>query len=84
MKSLFKWIISFVLLKHVMCVIIINVATAEQNGLLINLRRLGKSNAKINDNQKIGKCDILNGDLNLLGWAVLKSNMVLKKNMIKH
>ena len=67
-----------------MCVIIINFATAEQNGLLINLRMLGKSNAKINDNQKTGKCDILNGDLNLLGWVVLKSNMVLKKCMIKH
>ena len=52
-------------------------ATVEQNGPLTDLRKLKKSNTKINDNQKRARYDILNGNLNLLGWVVLKSNMVM-------
>ena len=48
----------------------------EQNGPLINLSKLSKLNAKINDNKK-GKYDILNGNWSLLGWVVLKSNMAI-------
>ena len=36
-----------------------------------------KSNAKINDNNTSGKFDIINGNLNTLGWVVLKSRMVI-------
>ena len=46
---------------------------------MIDSRKLRKSNAKINDNQKTGKYDILNGNLNLLGYVVLKSNMVMRE-----
>ena len=55
-------------------------ATVEQNGPLTDLRKLKKSNTKINDNQKRARYDILNGNLNLLGWVVLKSNMVMGEN----
>ena len=41
-------------------------ATMEQNGPLTDLRKLKKSNTKINDNQKRARYDILNGNLNLL------------------
>ena len=44
---------------------------------MIDLRQSRKSNAKINDNQKTGKYDILNSSLNKLGWVVLKTNMVI-------
>ena len=76
MKSLLKWIISFVLLKHVMCNIN-TVATVELNGPLFDLIKLRNPNTKINDTKKTGKYDILNGNLNLIGWVVLKLNMVM-------
>ena len=50
----------------------------EQNRPLINLSKLSKLNAKINDNKK-GKYDILNGNWSLLGWVVLKSNMAIEE-----
>ena len=52
-------------------------ATNEENGPLIGLRNLKKSNAKINDNNTSGKFDIINGNLNTLGWVVLKSSKVM-------
>ena len=52
-------------------------AQDEENGPLIDLRNLRKSNAKINDKNQTGKYDIINGHLNLLGWVVLKSKMVM-------
>ena len=53
----------------------INMAV-KKNGPLIDLRKLKRTNAKIN--KKIeGKFYIINGNLNLLGWVVLKSNIVV-------
>ena len=52
-------------------------ATDEENGPLIDLRNLIKSNAKMNDKNQTGKYDIINGHLNLLGQVVLKSKMVM-------
>ena len=51
-------------------------ATNEGNGPLIDLQS-SKKNAKINDNNTTGKFDIINGNLNILGWLVLKSSMVM-------
>ena len=51
--------------------------TNEDNGPLIDLRNSRKCNAKINDNNTKGKYDIINGNLNTLGWLVLKSCMVM-------
>ena len=53
-------------------------ATNLENGPLIDLRLLRKSNAKINEKQKCGKYSINNGNLNLLGWIVLKSDIVVR------
>ena len=47
----------------------------EKNGPLINLRKHKRSNAKINEKKTEGKFHIINGDLNLLGWVGLKSNI---------
>ena len=38
---------------------------------------LTKRNAKINNNNTSGKFDIINENLNTLGWVVLKSSMVM-------
>ena len=47
----------------------------KKNGLLIDLRKLKRSNAKINEKTLESKFNIINGNLNLLGWVVLKSNI---------
>ena len=52
-------------------------AANEDNGPLIDLRNSRKCNAKINDNNTTGKFVIINGNLNTLGWVVLKSSMVI-------
>ena len=52
-------------------------ATNEDNGSLIDLRNSKKNNAKINDNNISGKFDIINVNLNIFGWVVLKSRMVM-------
>ena len=49
----------------------------EKNGPLIDLRKLKRSNAKINEQQTEGKFYIINGNLNLLGLVVMKSNIVV-------
>ena len=41
------------------------------------MRKLKRSNVKINEKQKEGKFHVINGNLNLLGWVVLKSNIVV-------
>ena len=41
------------------------------------IRNSRKCNAKINDNNTTGKYDIINGNLDLLGWEVSKSSMVM-------
>ena len=46
----------------------------EGNGHLIDLRLINKGNAKINEK---GKFNIINGNSNLLGWVVLKSDIVV-------
>ena len=45
----------------------------EKHGPLIDLRKLKRSSAKINENQKDSKFHIINGNLNFLGWVILKS-----------
>ena len=52
-------------------------ATNEDNGPVIDIRNLKNCNAKINEKNKTGKCDIINGNLDLLGWKVSKSSMVM-------
>ena len=52
-------------------------ATNEENGPLIDLRNIKKSHAKINENNTSGKFHIINGNLNTLGWVVLKSGIVM-------
>ena len=52
-------------------------ATNEDNGPVIDLRNLKNCNAKINEKNKTGKYDIINGNLDLLGWEVSKSSMVM-------
>ena len=47
---------------------------------MIDLRTLKRSSAKINENQKDSKFHIINGNLNLLGWVVLKANNVIADN----
>ena len=42
---------------------------------MMNLRKLKRSNTKINEKQTEGKFHIINGNLKLLGWVVLKSNI---------
>ena len=49
--------------------------TVKKNDHLIDLRKLKRSNAKINEKQIEGKFHIINGKLNLLGLFVLKSNI---------
>ena len=46
----------------------------EGNGHLIDLRLINKGNVKINEK---GKFNIINGNSNLLGWVVLKSDIVV-------
>ena len=58
-------------------------STNEKHGPLIDLRTLKISSAKINENQKDSKFHIINGNLNLLGWVVLKSkNVIVDKDDI--
>ena len=64
---------SFVLWKRVICIKITNM---EENGPLIDLRLVKKVNVKINEKQKKSKFNIINGNLNLLGWVFLKSGIV--------
>ena len=52
-------------------------STNEEHGPLIDLRKLKRSSAKINKNETDGKFHIINGNLNLLGWVVLKSKKVI-------
>ena len=40
------------------------------NNLLIDLKNSRKCNAKINDNNTTRKYDIINGNLNKLGWVI--------------
>ena len=47
----------------------------EGNGPLSDLWLVKKVNANINENKEKGKFNIINGNLNLLGWVVLKSNI---------
>ena len=49
----------------------------ENYGPLIDLRKIKRSSAKINENQKDSKFHIINGNLNLLRWFVLKSKNVI-------
>ena len=49
----------------------------EGNGPLGDLWLVKKVNANINENQEKGKFNIINGNLNLLGWVVLKSDIVV-------
>ena len=44
---------------------------------MVDLRKLKRSSAKINKNKKDDKFNIINGNLNLLGWVVLKSKNVI-------
>ena len=44
---------------------------------MINLGKRIRSSAKISENQTDSKFHIINGNLNLLGWVVLKSNNVI-------
>ena len=50
-------------------------AANEDNGSLIYLLNSRKRNAKINDNNTTWTFDIINGNLNTLGWVILKSSM---------
>ena len=43
--------------------------TNEDNGPLIDLGKSRKCYAKINHNNTTGKFDIINGNLNTLGWT---------------
>ena len=52
-------------------------STIEKHGALIDLRTLKRSSAKTNENQKESKFHIINGNLNLLGWVVLKAKNVI-------
>ena len=45
-------------------------ALNEDNDPLIDLQNSRKCNAKINDNNTTGKFDIINENLNTLGWVV--------------
>ena len=49
----------------------------EGNGPLSDLWLVKKVNANINENKEKGKFNIINGNLNLLGWVVLKSDIVV-------
>ena len=51
--------------------------TNEKHGPLIDLRKIKRSSAKINENVKDGKFHIINGNLNLIVWVVLKSKNVI-------
>ena len=44
---------------------------------MLDLRKLKRSNVKINEKQREGKLHIINRNLNLLGWVVLKANIVV-------
>ena len=57
-------------------------ATNLENGPLIDLRLLRKSNAKINEKQKCGKYSIINGNLNLLGWIFWNQILWLEISII--
>ena len=50
---------------------------SKRNYPLIDLRKLKRSNAKINEKKIEGKFHIINGNGNLLGWVILKSNIVV-------
>ena len=52
-------------------------STNEKHGPLIDLRKQKGSSVKINENQKDNKFHTINGNLNLLGWVVLKSKNVI-------
>ena len=45
---------------------------------MIDLRLLRKYNVKINEKQKKAKYSIINCNLNLLGWVVLKYDIVME------
>ena len=45
---------------------------------MIDLRLLRKYNVKINEKQKKAKYNIINCNLNLLGWVVLKYDIVME------
>ena len=49
----------------------------EKHCPLIDLRKLKILIAKMNENQKDSKFYIINGNLNLLGWVILKSKNVI-------
>ena len=49
----------------------------EKHGPLIDLREIKRSSTKINENKKDSKFQIINGNLNLLAWVVLKSKNVI-------
>ena len=55
-------------------------STIEKHGPLIDLRTLKRLSAKTNENQKESKFHIINGNLNLLGWVVLKSKIIIADN----
>ena len=44
---------------------------------MIDLRQIKRLSAKINEKQKDRKYHIINGNLNLLGWVLLKSKNVI-------
>jgi len=77
MNILIKWINFFV--KKDQCEVCKEeiYSTNEKHGPLIDLRTLKISSAKINEDQKYSKFHIINGNLNLLGWVVLKSKNVI-------
>ena len=52
-------------------------STIEKHGHLVDLRTLKGSSTKINENQKDSKLHIINGNLTLIGWVVLKSKNVI-------
>ena len=52
-------------------------ATDEENGPLIDLRNIKKSHARINVKNTSGRFHIINGNLDKLGWVVLKSGVVM-------
>ena len=54
----------------------------EKHGPFIDLRKIKRSSAKINENQNDGKFHIINGNLNLLRRVVLKSKTLLQISMI--
>ena len=49
----------------------------KKNCYLIDLRQIKRLSAKINEMQKDRKYHIINGNLNLLGWVLLKSKNVI-------